>query len=103
MAHICNGVACYRCVVGMWDAAHQHLAGPQASRVAPWGVDGQPIPPQPAIPLPEPAPVAPAPDADDVITISDNDEEIDINEGAGNATVTTNNATSSMAESSGMR
>ena len=71
MAHACNGVACYRCVVGMWDAAHQHLASVQTSRVARWRVDGQPIPLQLAIPIPAPAPAVPAPDVDDIIIIDD--------------------------------
>ena len=74
MAHVCNGVACYRYVVGMWDAAHQHLASLQTSRVAPWGVDGQPIPPQLTIPIPAPALAAPAPDVDDIIIIDDDEE-----------------------------
>jgi len=116
MAHVCNGVACYRCVVGMWDAAHQHLASLQTSRVAPWGVDGQPIPRQLAIPISAPALAATACDADDIIIIDD-DEEADIDEasisdgentstdtllfsideGAGNAAVAANNAIPSIA------
>ena len=60
------------CVVGMWDAVHQHLASLQTSRAAPWGVDGQPIPRQLAIPIPAPAPAAP--DVDDIIIIDDDEE-----------------------------